>query len=365
MPFNILFRYIFKKLLTSFCIITPIVVMMIWVSISVRYVELIASDGITITMLFKLIACLLPGMIGVILPMCTLIATIACLHKMRNDNELIIIMTSTGNEINILSPIIVFSLLVSMAEFHLQTVISPHAYGRFETIQKKVKGQISMSIVKTRTFNVIGSSVIYIGDRKRSSLEDVFISYIPKEENQNANVNIITAKKGTMYVDKNESYFIMLEEGCRQELKRDNTVVSSLKFKNFSYDITPFLKRFHYSTNKPGTKTQAELMRTVATTSDPEFKRNCLSEYHYRILSPFIVIINAMIVILLMMRPEERGRGRFGALKCLSLGTLTQICFLIAKNVTTRSSNFTVINYIATGIVIAILGAHLVRRNYK
>jgi lipopolysaccharide export system permease protein len=337
--------------------------MMIWISISIRYVELIASDGITITILCKLITCLFPGMVGIILPICVLIALIASIHKMRTDNEMTVLITSGKNEASVFAPVMIFSLLAAASEFYVQTVISPEAYKRFDIIQEKLKNQLSMSIVKTRTFNVIGSSIVYIGNKKQSSLEDIFISYIPKDDI--SNVNIITARRGSMYADKDGNYFIVLDNGCRQELKKDNTLVSSLKFKNFSYDITQFLRRYHYSTGKPNTKTQKELLRYAEAITDQELKRNCVAEYHYRFLSPFVIIINALIVGLLLLKAVGRGERRLDIMKCFAFGALNQVCFLIAKNITTRCGELILANYIAVALVTAILGVHFIRRSVR
>jgi lipopolysaccharide export LptBFGC system permease protein LptF len=302
-------------------------------------------------------------MVGIILPICVLIAIITSIHKMRTDNEMTILITSGKNEASVFAPVVVFSLLAAVSEFYVQTVVSPDAYQRFNIIQEKLKSQLSMSIVKPRTFNVIGSSIVYIGNKKRSSLEDIFISYIPKDET--SNVNIVTAKRGTAHADKEGNYFIVLDNGCRQELKKDNTLVSSLKFKNFSYDITPFLRRYHYSTGKPNTKAQGELLRYAEAVTDQELKRNCIAEYHHRFLSPFVMIINALIIGLLLLKPVGRGERRIDVVKCFAFGACNQVCFLIAKNITTRWNEFILINYVAVALVIITLGLHFVRRSVR
>jgi lipopolysaccharide export LptBFGC system permease protein LptF len=282
---------------------------------------------------------------------------------MRADNEMTVLITSGKNEISLFIPVMIFSLLISVSEFYIQTIISPNAYARFNIIQEKMKNRLSMSIVKARTFNVVGSSIIYIGGKKQLSLEDIFISYVP--QNENANVNIVTAKRGAACTDKSGNYFIVLENGCRQELRKDNAVVSSLRFSNFSYDITPFLKRYDYNTGKPNSKTQAALLRYAATITDQELKRNCIAEYHYRFLSPFITIINAMVIGLLLLRPMERGGGKLDLAKGFSLGALNQICFLIAKNISTRHNDFVCVNYVMVTAVVTILGICIVRRSIR
>jgi hypothetical protein len=67
----------------------------------------------------------------------------------------------------------------------------------------------------------------------------------------------------------------------------------------------------------------------------------------------------------MLLRPVGRGEGRIDIAKCFALGACNQVCFLIAKNITTRSNEFIMINYVAVALVIMILGTHFIRRSIR
>jgi lipopolysaccharide export system permease protein len=291
----------------------------------------------------------LPGITGIILPICALVSSIVAVNKMRQDKELTVFMTSGKSSFSIFLPILVFSMFIVGTVMCLQMSISPSAYKHFEDIQENVKSQISMSIIKPGIFNAFGNSIIYIGGKTSTKLENVFISYIPV--NKKSTTNIITAKSGT-YEKEGDKYFIILKNGYRQELNNNNFVISTLKFEHFSYDVTPFFNRYYSRSKSPVGKTQKELLNVIKKTDNIEIKRNYTTEYHARFITPFITIINAFIIAIFLIVPREKYKGRFDAIKSFSLGIVNQIFITTLVNVSTKSDRFVIFNYI---IVFALI----------
>ena len=57
---SIAFRYIFKKLSVSLLIIAPIIIVLVWLTASLKYVNLIVVEDISVIAFLNLIACRLP-----------------------------------------------------------------------------------------------------------------------------------------------------------------------------------------------------------------------------------------------------------------------------------------------------------------
>lgn len=356
---GIIFRYILKKLLMAFFVISPIIIMMVWLVISIRYINLIVSDDVSLISFFKLISCVFPEIAGTILPICSLIASIVVLYRMQSDKEILVFMTSGKSVFSIFSPVLTFAIFTFSIVLYLLTTLSPYAYKNFVNIQEKIQNQISMSIIKPGVFNVLGNSIIYIGSKTEDSISDVFISYIPKDKK--AGSNIITAKNGN-YLVRDEKLYISLDKGYRQELDEKNSVVSTLKFDNFSYDVTQFVKRYSQKVQKPYQKTQRELISEAKNLNDTKLKMKYISEYHSRLTMPFIAIINSIIVAIFMINPQNRGKRGIFVFKSFMYGIFCHITIMTLINMSAKQNKMIYMNYTIICFLIIVLSLILVKK---
>ncbi|GHT90112.1 hypothetical protein FACS1894113_5630 [Alphaproteobacteria bacterium] len=356
---SVVFCYIFRRLLVSLLVVSPIVIMMVWIALSVRYISLLITEDIGIVSFLKMIFCIIPDISGIILPICFLIAAMSVFYKMQGDKELIVLMTGGQSKLSLCLPLFGFSILVAGFMLSLQAVLAPYSYKQLNNLHEQIRNQVSMSIVKPGVFNVIGSSVIYVSKKTDTSLEDVFISYVTK--NKKAYSNIITAKKGS-YALENNTLIISLESGYRQELDKNNEPISVLKFDNFSYDVTEFVHNFSQKIKKIHEKTQGELLRDAKNAKDIETKNKYISEYHRRLTMPFLAIVNAIIVSLFMMKPDYRAKRWKGSILAFLTGVCAQILLMTAINASAKHTGLIQANYAALIITSATMLMRSLRR---
>ena len=347
---NIIFSYIFRSLFVAFFVVFPVVVMMVWITMSLRYISLIVSNDISLLSFLKLILCALPDISGLTIPICTLIASISVFYKMQQEKETLVLMASGKTKFSLTSPLFLFSAIVSVVVLFFQTVVTPYSYKNLTNIQDRIKSQISTSIIKPGVFNAVGNTIIYVQQKDEASIKDVFISYITK----NKQTNIITAKEGRYYT-KDNNLIVNLSSGYRQELDQNNKVVSILKFDNFSYDVSDFIKTFSQKVQKVHEKTQSELKKAFNTSQDISIKKKSIAEYHKRLIFPFILIINGIITSIFMLEPNPRTKNSINALKTFFCGVLCQICIMTLTNISSKYTFIINLNYAVLLIAICIL----------
>ena len=329
--FTIAFKYILKRLLVTFFIVSPIIILMTWIVMSVKYISLIVSDDLSFGMFLKLVLCVSPGVCGIILPICFLISSIIAVYTLQSDKELVVFMASGANPNLLLSPILLLGICVTAIVLLINTVGAPSAYKTFENLKEKLQTRISTNFLSTQAFTTIGNSVIYVGSRSANALHNIFISYISERRNSNT----IIARHGAV-VAKDKHIYIKLLHGYRQELDKNNEAVATLSFDELTYDITDLVTQFYEKSSKVKFKTQTELMRDYKTSNDAQHKMNCLSEFHSRLTIPFVSIINALIVGLLLLSPQARGRGRNRAIVAFLCGTACYAGIMILINGNTK-----------------------------
>ena len=324
--------------------------MMVWVTLSLRYIGLIVTNDISMLSFLKLIICALPDISGLTMPICALIASISVFYKMQQDKEILVFMSSGKTKFSLAKPLFVFSLLISFVVLFFQTIVTPYSYKNLTNMQDRIRSQISTSIIKPGVFNAVGNTIIYVREKDETSIKDVFISYIGK----NQKTNIITAKEGRYYIQDN-NLIVTLSCGYRQDLDQENKAISTLKFENFSYDVTDFIQSFSQKTKKTHEKTQSELRKTFETSNDSVLKKKSLAEYHKRLLFPFILLINGLIASIFLIAPNPRTKNAMNALKTFFCGIACQISVMTLTNLSSKYSFMTALNYVTILFAICVL----------
>jgi lipopolysaccharide export LptBFGC system permease protein LptF len=290
--------------------------------------------------------------------MSALIAMVAISIKMSNNNETQILMTSGKSISSISLPFISFATIVTSIVLCFQCYVAPRSLQNYDSLREQIQGKISMSIMKPKVFNVVGNSVVYFGKITKDSIENILISHI--SQNKELYCNIITAKVGQYIVDDNR-LFIKLCNGYLQKLDKNNSVLSTLQFKNFSYDVTQFVKKYFEKSDKPYTKTQGELLVNIKNAENEKQKNACTAEFHKRLTAPFALIINALIVALFMLSPTFRRRKNSSIFRSFAYSALCQILLITSSNASFEHNFLIIANYIFILATIITLSTLLVR----
>jgi lipopolysaccharide export system permease protein len=293
-------------------------------------------------MFFKLIFCIVPDVIGLIFPVSSLLASILVSGRMNRDKEMTVLMTSGKTPLSIFAPFLLFASIISACSLLFQGYIAPNSLKSLNSLQETIQNKISMSVIKPGIFNVIGNSVIYIGKKTDNSIEDIFVSYVV--DGKKASSNIITAKFGKCII-KQDAMLIELGNGYRQELDKNNSVISTLKFEHFSYDVTQFIKKHSEKAVKPHSKTQWELIDCMKSDDNPEIKAACTAEFHGRLAISFISIVNSIIAALFMFNAIARRSKNLNAFYGFSCGLFYQVLVMTVSNAAAKHEWLISANY--------------------
>jgi lipopolysaccharide export LptBFGC system permease protein LptF len=278
---------------------------------------------------------------------------------MQADREVTVFITSGKHPFSLFLPLLTLSICISGVILYLQTTASPRSYGIFRSFQDEIKKNFSATILKPKIFNILGDSIIYFRKRVGRELKDVFISYAPNKGI--SNTNIITAQSGS-YISEGEKIFVLLNNGYRQEIDKSNMIVSTLRFENFSYDVTPFLRRVYAKVRKTSEKTQSELLRDAIQTTNLEERQNYITEYHSRLTATFVPILNALVIAIFMIVAQDRRRAKIRLLISAFGGIFCQILVVTLTNILTKNEYMIIFNYIIIAFFMFFLFVTFMRK---
>ena len=217
---SILSNYIFKQIGSYFIYITIFFISLIWLILSLKFIEYVTANGLDFKDFIKMTSLLLPTVIPTLTPLTLSLACIFVYNKLSNDNELIIIKSSGFSALKILKPAILLSLIIALFNLFLNLYFSPLSKSVFKENQKNLREDIARIAFKAGSFSNLNQDItIYIEKIiDKNNYEHVFVydsrnkkdpaTYIAKEAElvQIDDINKVILKKGNrQIIDKKSS----------------------------------------------------------------------------------------------------------------------------------------------------------------
>lgn len=305
--------YILKRLCASIGVLATILVVLLWLTQSLRFIEVIVHHNVSLHGYFSLIIYLLPDMLVKVLPICTLIGAIIAFGKFTLDNELQVMQTLGKSPWQILQPGIAFACLLTLALLSLNIYIIPNSYRAFRNQEFQLKNQFSSSIVREGSFNVIKSLTIFVEKRRSAKeFEGVFIHDSGEHAGKKSKRPYTLFAKEGFLKKINNQYVLILYNGVRQE-KDDKNTIQSFEFNELVYNLDEFTTIVNSRNLKPYERDLRELFQIAAENTDNlKLQKRMAAEGHQRILLPFLCLINILLAGLVMVvnRPSRRLRRK-------------------------------------------------------
>ncbi len=105
-------RYVFRQLLTALVAATSALVALIWLTQSLRFVELVVNRGLSLWVFLQLTGLLIPNFVAVILPITTFVVVQFVYGRLSGDRELTV-MRAAG-----MSPVALSRPALALAAGH-------------------------------------------------------------------------------------------------------------------------------------------------------------------------------------------------------------------------------------------------------
>ena len=304
--------YIFKRLCVSIGTLAIILVVMLWLTQSLKFIEVIVHHNVSLHGYLSLIVFLLPDLFVKVAPICTLIGAIIAFSKFTLDNEIQVMQALGRSPWQILNPGITFASMLTVGLILLNVFIIPNSFRAFRSQEFNLRNQFSSSIVREGSFNVVRGLTIFVEKRKSPrEFLGVFIHDNGEHRNKKSkNPYTLLAKEGVLK-KINDQYVLILYNGVRQE-KDKNNIIQSFEFAELVYNLSEFTTIVNSRSMKPYERDLKELFQISGTTNNNKLQKRLEAEGHQRILLPFLCLLNIIMVAIVMVvnRPSRRMRRR-------------------------------------------------------
>lgn len=322
-------RHILKYLFTSLIFLATVLTTGVWLTQSLRFIDVIVNQNVSIGGYFSLVGFLIPDLVAIVLPVCILISVLFTYNKLIADHELSIFRTCGLSNWRLARPALILALFMACLVAFINIYLVPISFRHLRDMEYQLRNEFSSSFVQDGMFNTLRGITVYARTRAvNGDLDGVFIHSIGQGLNPSQprrNPFTIVAQHGTIVEKEGKKSLLMLLNGTRQEKDEKTGKVSFFHFKTLTYDLDQLATNIQERIIKPYERSLTDLLNPPDADILPlATKAQLLSEGHQRLLPPFLVILFTLIGLSTLLPQELNRRGRQKRI-ALAIGLATSI----------------------------------------
>ncbi len=302
--------YVFRNLLITTVVSTTAATMTIWVSQSLKLLEMVINAGAPFLIFLWMMALTVPTFIGVIMPIALAGAILFSYNKMLMDSELVVMRSIGLGTWQLATPALTLACGVVITVYLLNIFASPYANRELVRLQYAVRHEFSTILIREGSFNDISDHMtVYLRKRLDGSEMQGLLIHDTRQPGKNISV---MAQRGVLVESEGGVKVIMLD-GLRQEVDTKTGEMSELYFDRYLVD-------FQVNDDKPVDRTIDPRERSLSNLlypppevrANPYMMRQFLAELHMRLSSPLLALAFSVISLAALLGGEynRRGQGR-------------------------------------------------------
>ncbi len=232
-------RYIFRQLGVALIAVTGGLVALIWLTQSLRFVELVVNRGLSFIVFLQLTSLLIPGFVTVILPITTFVVVLFVYQRLSGDRELTVMRAAGLSPWALARPALAMAAGVIVICTVLNIWIVPISYTAFREYQFEIRNRVAAFLLQEGVFTPITDSLtVYVRTRDRDgTLRGVLV----EDDRQPNSRATILAERGRL-IDGVSGPRVLLLNGSRQWIDSANGRLNLLSFAENSLDLAPATK---------------------------------------------------------------------------------------------------------------------------
>lgn len=251
-------KYIFRQTLVGFLTILISLTVLIWLTQSLRMIDMIVTKGVSVAVFLKMTLLVLPNFLQILSPLALFGVTLFVFLRMQADKELVVLKAVGMNSRALIRPLLFLGIFLVGFGYLLTLWLIPSSYSELRQMRWQVQNDLSHLLLQEGQFSSFkNGTTLYIRERESSGKVKGILLYEVKSDKR----IIHTAEEGTM-VQTPEGIEITVYNGTRQEIIPATHEFSILKFDK---NIIPFLDKAGQNSRKfdPREMTLKQLLKAT------------------------------------------------------------------------------------------------------
>lgn len=343
----------FKNLTIATVFIAVILAVIVFLTQSLRFLELVLNAGSSGSAFWMLTMLALPRFFEVILPISIMAATLFIYNKMTVDSEITAMRATGYSSFSLGRPTIILAVLITMLLWGVAMWITPLSIAKMQKMRTELTTEFSSILFREGVFNQLGNGLtVYIKERTATGELAGLMIYDTRDETKPPST--ILAKRGIIVANRDIQQVIVFE-GSRQEFNPESGILQRLAFERYTIDL-PSNSATDVRWSEPEERTITQLLKPdLQDMNDLQNLREFNVEIHRRIASPLLAMAYSLIALsLLLLGPVERRGQSKRIVAAIITVMLIQGLFLASYNIAKNSNAGIVLMYLLALLPIII-----------
>ena len=335
---KILNRYIIWHLFQATAIVSFILIGIVFLTQSIRFLELVVEVGASSSAFWFLTLLALPRFFEIIVPIAVMISVLFIYHRLMSDSELVVMKSAGLSSLELARPTFVFIGGVVVFLYIMTFWAGPISASYMQQYRQVIKANATQFLFREGVFNTLGEGLmIYI--RKKNSNGNLSGLMIHDSRTENNLPITVFADKGVLVSEPDGRKQVVVYDGQRQQFDPETNILNKLAFERYTVEIPEPKKEVRQRWAEPDERTMWELL-FPKDKDDPSYqrvKKDFIAEAHRRITGPLLTLAFGCISLAFLFLGQISRRGYTGrivaaALAGIGLQSLYLVAFDFAKD---------------------------------
>lgn len=336
--FNMVDRYIVRQVAIAFAVVLGVLTAIVWLTSSLRQLDLVVSQGQTFFIFMKVTLLALPLLIGLIAPFCLFISTLFVLNKLNTDSELIVMSAAGLSQPKLVRPVMMVAVAVTAVGYLLSLAVVPGSLRIVRETVVAARADFVNQAIKPGRFTTVDKNLTFhVRDRGPDGvLLGVFVS-------DSRDPDVVITYLGSRGIISNTAAgnFLVLQKGeVVRKPTKGNSPGSVISFDSYAFSLSSLDSGGVDVVFPAQERSTLELFSLVASKIDDQrLAGRARSEINDRFATPLYSIVFVLVAFAAMGRAKttRQSRGESVAAAVAIVGILRILGFL-ASGLVTRSA---------------------------
>lgn len=334
-------RYVFRQLLIGTALVTAGLLCILWLTQSLRFVELIITRGLSVGTFLELTGLLLPNFLVIVLPVALFAVVLFTYNKLNLDRELVVLRAAGVGPFGLAAPAVALAVLLAVGGFLMANFWVPETVRAFREMQWSVRNDLSRLLIQEGAFTTVMPGVtVYVRDREVGGELVGLMVHDTRDPDETAT---LMAERGALVQGAGGPRVVMVN-GSRHSVEKGTGRLSLLYFDSYTMSLGDDKEAAGIRFRDARERSMDDLLRITAD-MDPNLKpvdiRRFRVEAHQRLINPLSHVTFTLIALAAVLTgPFDRRGGAKRVLWAIGGLIATEAAMVGAANLATGSLTF-------------------------
>lgn len=299
-------RYVLRQLIEPILLFTLLLTIVIWLSQSLKLLDLVINRGQSAPMFVYLTLLMLPQLLVIIIPIAFFGGALYGLHRLNTESELVVMQASGYSRLQLAVPVMFAAAIAAALTYLCSLYLMPLGQRMMKAEVMSIRADIATAILSEGSFNTpVKGLTVFI----RELDPDGHIHGILVHDTRNAKRPTTYIATGGVLAQTSSGPRLIMEDGTIEQAVQGGARLSVLKFKSYVFPLDQFANQQQVQNLDTSERYLSELFSPHLTNDrNGRMRKLFLAEAHNRLSAPLYAFAFAFIALAAVTR-GRRARG--------------------------------------------------------